>query len=161
MISHQRLGIDAEGRGLGIAGLLRGDGEHLVVIHARRQVDAASHVPDLLQGLGVVDSLAVGALHHHGHGERITEIGMFLVDLDKGVGLGQQVGEYRLQLDVPQPPGEEGCDCYQHHQGQPDMVHDEFRNSITQGFQDSPRPLVVKNLSLLLLHVIASPSTVL
>src|SRR3546814_15619596 len=67
-------------RGLGVARLLGGDRQDLIVIDARRQIDVAGQPPDLAQGFGIVDIAAL-VLDHQRERQRIAEGRMILEHL--------------------------------------------------------------------------------
>lgn len=73
------------------------------MIDTRSEVDAAGQIPNFLQGVGVINGLAVSPLHHDGDGERVAKIRMVLIDLDKRMIFGKQIGKDGLELDVTQP----------------------------------------------------------
>ena len=149
-ILHQRPHVDTERRGFGVARFFGGDRQDLIVIDARRKVDVTRQLPHLLQGVRVVD-VAILALDHDGHRQRIAEIRMILEHLHEGIVLRQQVREDRLQLDVAKPDGEERGNRDKHRPGDLLVSDDPDRDPLTQREHILPRsgfaarcPMVIK-----------------
>jgi len=109
VVTHDRLTVDTSRDGFSVARLFGGDREHLVMIDARREVRVAGQVPDLVQGLEIVDR-AILVAHHQRDGQRITEIGVIPERFDVGVICRKQIGEDRAQFDVARAPGKKQCD---------------------------------------------------
>jgi len=79
------------------------------MIDAGRQIDVARQLPDLVESCRIVN-VARTVLDHQRNGQRIAEIRMILVDLNKGIVFRQQIGEDRSYLNVPNPQSEYGRD---------------------------------------------------
>ena len=99
LVVHQRTQIDTLRSRFGVSRLLRGNGDDVVMIDPGGQIDGTSEIPDLLQGLLVIDVLAIRALDHHGDRQWISEPRMILEGLHEGVICRQQIGEDGANFD--------------------------------------------------------------
>src|SRR3546814_8441618 len=115
-------------RSLGVARLLGGDRQDLIVIDARRQIDVAGQPPDLAQGFGIVDIAAL-VLDHQRERQRIAEVRMILEHLHERIVLRQQVREDRLQLHIANADREERGDYREDQPSQADRKSTRLNSS--------------------------------